>query len=91
MKKHEFNLVYTVDCPDCDVSYIGESGRRLEERLMDHAGRDKNWHVLKHSLDKEVTMDNVTIMSKNYYERYLLKSKKLNLITQDISVPLNFF
>ena len=49
------------------ISYIGVSGRRLEERLMNHAGREKNLHVLKHSSNngnKEVTIDDVTIMSK---------------------------
>ena len=102
-KKHEHNLVYKVDCPDCDVSYIGESGRRLKERVMDHAGRDKNLHVLKHSLvlkgHKEISLDNVTIISKNYKNYYkrkvpetllILKQKKPILNTQDNSVPLNF-
>ena len=81
-------------CSGCNVSYRGESGRRLEERLMDHPGRDKNSHVLKHSLDKghkEVTMDNVTIISKNYYKRKVIKIKKAILNTQDNSVPLKLF
>ena len=101
-KKHEHNLVYKVDCPDCDVSYIGESGRRLEERIMDHAGRDKYSHVLKHSLvkgHKEISLDNVTIISKNYKNYYnrkvskalFIKTKKPILNTQDDSVPLKLF
>ena len=37
--------VYKVNCPDCKSIYIGESGRRIEERALDHAGRDLNSHV----------------------------------------------
>ena len=102
LKKHEHNLVYKINWPDCDVSYIGESGRRLGERIIDHAGRDKNSHVIKHSLDKghkEISIDNVTIISKNfnnYYKRKVsealfIKSKKPFLDAQYNPVPLKLF
>ena len=42
---------------------------RLEERIKDHGGRDKNSHVLRHSLEnsyQKITMENVQIMNKNY-------------------------
>ena len=40
-----------VECPDptCKSTYIGETARRLEERVKDHTGRDHNSHLLKHS------------------------------------------
>ena len=50
--KHKHNLVYKVTCADCPATYIGEAGRRLQERVDDHGGRDKNSHVLKHSLER---------------------------------------
>ena len=40
-EKHVHNVVYEIECPDCESLYIGESGRRLEERFKDHNGRDK--------------------------------------------------
>ena len=73
-KKYQRN-VYRVDCPDCDNFCIGESGRRIEERVFDHAGRDRNSHVHKHSLaigHNEISMNNVIIMNSNlsnYYKR----------------------
>eukprot|EP00111_Clytia_hemisphaerica_P013816 TCONS_00040658-protein len=44
--KHKHNLVYKVTCPDCPATYIGEARRRLQERVDDYGGRDKNSHVL---------------------------------------------
>ena len=44
-KKHVDNMVYKIECPDCESFYIGESGRGQEERFKDHNGRDKNKHT----------------------------------------------
>ena len=60
-----------VGCPDCDYVYIGESGRRIEERVLDHAGRDRNSHVYKHSLTNGhtgISIDNVEIISSSSRE-----------------------
>ena len=57
------------DCPDCDACYIGESGRRLNEQLIEHAGRDKNSHVLLHSQETghtRVDINNIEILNKNF-------------------------
>ena len=47
------DIIYLVQCPqpDCTSTYIGETARRLEERLKDHCGRDRNSHLLKHSIE----------------------------------------
>ena len=56
-KKHEHEFVYEVTCLDCSVKYIGETARRLEDckirRLKDHCGRDRNLHVLRHTLNSQ--------------------------------------
>ena len=98
-KKHQHNVVYEIECPDCEVFYIGESGRRIEERFKDHNGRDKNSHVLKHTIESghsPIEMNNVKIINKNfpnYYKRKVseaiyIKKKKPPLNVQDMSVPL---
>ena len=45
-KKHQHDIKYYVECPEenCNENYVGETGRRLSERLIDHNGRDKNSH-----------------------------------------------
>ena len=39
---HQHDVVYYGDCPNetCRVNCIGESGRRISERIKDHNGRD---------------------------------------------------
>ena len=50
---HQSGLVYYAKCPSeiCDENYVGESGRRIAERVIDHNGRDHKSHILKHSLE----------------------------------------
>ena len=48
------NLIYYSKWPDktCNENYIGETDRRIEERIINHNKRDKNSHLLKHSREK---------------------------------------
>ena len=101
-KEHEHNLVYETRCPDCDVIYVGEAGRRLSMRVDDHGGKDKKSHVLKHSVEtghKRITLNDTRILNKNfsnYYKRKIsealfIKQKNPVLNIQDKSVPLKLF
>ena len=48
------NLVYYSKCPDktCSEDYVGETDRRIEERIIDLNKYDKNSHLLKHSREE---------------------------------------
>ena len=50
-KSHQHDVVYYAACPEpgCVEDYTGETGRRLNERVIDHNGRDKKSHLYKHS------------------------------------------
>ena len=65
--EHRHNIVYMAECPElsCDASYIGESGRRILERVNDHNGRDNKSHLLKHSMETNHTV--VTLGSEYSY------------------------
>ena len=68
---HQHDLVYHAKCPSelCDKNYIGESGRRIAERVKDHNGRDYKSHILKHSLETghgHVISSDFSVISKNY-------------------------
>ena len=51
--EHRHDVVYYADCPNekCRENYIGESGRRISERIKDHNGRDLKSHILRHSVE----------------------------------------
>ena len=46
-----------------------ESGRRVMERVKDHNGRNKSFHMLRHSIEKnhtEVMMNDFKVIGRNY-------------------------
>ena len=50
VKEHSNDITYYVECPkeNCNKNYVGETGLRLSERVIDHNGRDKTSHLFKH-------------------------------------------
>ena len=101
---HQHDVTYYAKCPG-EVSredYIGETRRRLSEGVIDHSGRDKNSHVLKHCIEKKHklhSLEDFIILGTNYKKSkfrrkisvtvYQEKSSSLN--TQEKSVPLKLF
>ena len=68
---HQNNLVYYSKCPNktYNEDCVGETDRRIEERIMDHNKRDKNFHLLKHSREKNhqlVWENNFKVLGNNY-------------------------
>ena len=53
--EHQNDIIYQVNCSgeNCLDDYIGESTRRIIERVEDHGGKDTKSHVLRHSSEKE--------------------------------------
>ena len=102
--EHQNNLVYLSTCPhnDCTETYIGETNRRIVERIIDHNKRDKNSHVLAHSRSKQhphVWSDNFKVLDNNYKsntrrkisEALYIKDHKPSLNIQEKSFPLKLF
>ena len=50
-EKHKHDLTYYTKCPEafCTEDYQGETGRRITERVADHAVENKQPHLLKHA------------------------------------------
>ena len=103
--EHNHNVIYHGKCPaeNCVDDYIGEAARRVNERIVDHTGRDANSHLLKHSIEsghKPLEAVDYEIIgtgySKNTMKRKLSEAlfiKELNptLNKQEKSVPLKLF
>ena len=80
--------------------YLGETGRRTSERVLDHAGRDPNSHLFKNSVESGhpvLDMNNYKIIDKGYEknatkqkiaEELLLIKMKPTLNEEDNSVEL---
>ena len=98
---HKHDLVYKISCPEptCQQEYIGETGRRLFERVKDHNGRDKHSLVHKHAVEfnhKEVDLQQIEILGLNYGNKFRRKIAEALFITecrptlniQEKSVPL---
>ena len=48
--EEQHDIVYHSFCSagNCNENYIDESARRLDERVKDHNGGDRNYHLFKH-------------------------------------------
>jgi len=101
---HNHNIVYEYKCPanNCNVTYIGETSRRLKERVKDHQHRDKKSHIMKHSQTKDhppAEEKHFKILGSNYNyykdrkvaEAIYIMNKKPNLNVQEQSIPLKLF
>ena len=98
-------MVYHAKCPSelGDENYIGESGRRIAERVKDYNGRDHKSHILKHSFEtghRHVISSDFSIISNNFNgnkrkrkvsEWLLIKQLRPTLNIHDKSVPLKLF
>ena len=72
--------MYCCECPenDCDDFYIGETDRRIPQRIIhhnkiiDHNKRYKNSHPLQHAQNKKrahVWVNDFTILNSNYMSK----------------------
>ena len=69
--QHQHDIVYRGKCPeiDCIDNYIGEASRRVSERIIDHNGRDRKSHLLRHSIEdnhKNVKRQDFKILGNGY-------------------------
>ena len=61
-------IVYKINCKDCNASYVGQTGRRLNVRIKEHAKRytmkDENSSLYTHTKDNDHNIDltNVKIL-----------------------------
>ena len=100
--EHQHDIIYQVKCSaeNCSDDYIGESARRIIERVKDYGGRDTKSHVLKHSSEKEhveVTQEDFKIIGiqfknnnliRKIAEALLIKQERPSLNVQDQSGEL---
>ena len=104
--EHKHDVIYHEKCPaeNCVDDYIGETARRVNERIVDHTGRHTNSHLLKHSIESghkplEEAVDYKIIgtryrkntMKRKLSEALFIKELKPTLNKQEKSLPLKLF
>ena len=104
-KSHQHDVVYKAKCPEpgCVEDYTGETGRGLNERVIDHNGRDKKSHLYKYSQESNdpcVTVSDFKIICSNFQNQkfkrktagsLLIRETRSSLNSQEMSIPLKLF
>ena len=89
--KHKHDLVYYGKCPECDESYVGETGRRLQDRVDEHSGKDSKSNILRHSYQenhKNVSRNNFQILGNGYKKMKFKQRHYLRHYTLKSHAPL---
>ena len=84
---HQNNLAYYNKCLDktCNEDHVGETDRRIEERIMDHNKRDKNSHLLQHFCKRNhphVWENDFKVLGYNYHSNFKRKISEALFIMQ---------
>ena len=101
-EKHKHDLIYYTKCPEefCTEDYLRETGRRIIERVADNVGKDKQSHLLKHTLTRNhrhVDLGNMKIIDSSFHNNKLkrkisealyIKQYRPSLNSQEQSVEL---
>ena len=85
--QHQNSVVYHNKCPSagCRENYIGETNRRIVEKIQNHNNRDKNSHLLKHAREKgrtHVWENDFKILGNNYQSNIKCKVSESLYIRQ---------
>ena len=105
VKENQYDITYEVECleENFNEKYVGETGCRVSERVIDHDGRDKNFHIFEHSVEREhrpPIHHEFSILGGNYckntfrgkvVESLLMKEKRSTHDTQETSIPAKLF
>ena len=98
-------MVYHSKCSErsCNDDYVNETERQISKMVLDHSGRDKNSHILKHQIGKEHRFpqyENFKVISSGFCNN--TKKRKLpsalwinslipSLNKQEKAIPLKLF
>ena len=78
--EHINDLTCLVKCPEntCWEHYLGETGGRVNESVLEHAGKDNKSYMLQHTLQSghsSVSLNEFKILGKGFDNNRLTHSK----------------
>ena len=85
------NVVYKINCNDCDASYVGETKRQLRCRIKEHMNnikKDGNYVINEHMTEHKHTFDfdNAEILDTENIWKKRLVSEMIHIKLQDNSI-----
>ena len=85
--EHDNDLTYLVKCPEktCLENYLVETASRINERVSEHAGEDKKWHMSQHILQSghpSVSLNEFKILGKGFNNNRVSSKIEALLIKQ---------
>ena len=87
-KCNNVNIVYQINCNDCNASYVGQTSWRLNVRSNEHAkkynDKDQNSELVTHTKDNNHTIDfeNIKILDTKINNAKRLFTEALFIHTQ---------
>ncbi|KYN15231.1 hypothetical protein ALC57_12529, partial [Trachymyrmex cornetzi] len=89
------DVVYKIECQDCDASYVGQTGRCLKTRINEHRNHI-NWNTTQHSVitehrishQHEFDWENIKIIDKERVLNKRLISEMIHIKKQRQSLNL---
>ena len=92
--KHNHDIVYYNECPEeqCNEDYIGQTGRRIIERIRDHAGKDSNSYVCKHCIEtghRSADINDFEIIGSNFCKNVFKRKIAEALLIKHLKPTLN--
>ena len=102
--QHKHNVLYYGKCSNegCKDDYVGETKRRIVQRIKDHNSKDNSSHLLKHGRENghtHVWEKDFQILGNNYQsnfkqkrsESFYIKQLKPTLNVNEKSITLHLF
>ena len=92
--EHKHDVIYHGKCPaeNCVDDYIGETARRVNERIVDHTARDAISHLLKRSIesgDKPLESIDYKIIGTGYRKNAMKRKLSETLFIKELKPTLN--
>ena len=92
--KDKMNVVYKINCRDCDASYVGQTGRKLSTRLAEHRNHinrntSQSSVITDHRLsnhefewDEVVVLDNEKVLGKRLISEMIFIHRQSNSLNK---------
>ena len=92
--EHKHDVICHGKCPaeNCVDDYIGETAHRVNERVVDHTGKDANSHLLKHSIEsghKPLEALDYKIIGTGYCKNTMRRKLSEALFIKELNPTLN--